>query len=549
MKFCLAKLAGSAILVSLLLHSALAQGGPNARFERQPLQTFVQDQQKLQSLLRGIYVMKSRNNAAKDSALYRTSWEYWANIHGYPGTGPRAGFGPGKQTVAEIRDSDRSSPLFVGFFTGLKDFTPPDALAAELWATCEHGTRYFLAWHRMYLYFFERVLRSASGDPNFALPYWDYTNITPAAKPEDVTWRLPSIFAVPRLSTGTSEIDNPVYELRRTSGFGVTVQLDTELTNPDSVLALSNFDEFQSTLDAGIHGNIHCSVGNTCEAPYIGHVPFSANDPIFWHHHANIDRLWECWIRRYGKDANPLKDTQWMGQTFAFVDENGNKATMKVEELFKPDGRIDYKYDNVDKCFRIEPPTVNRTLVSEAAPQANLVGTDVAMASNISVNKVDQRIALARSPAITPETADRALGFSVRPNVLAPTSAILRISDVRVDKNPGGSVKVYLTDASGQRKEFAGVMSFFDAFMSGHNHGNHARNFSFDVSTQLQRLLQDRSESDNISVALVPSNGVTGGTTIDPSQYESAGLHIGEIKLQVKTSTVPLQLPPLPNLQ
>src|SRR5208282_117130 len=35
------------------------------------------------------------------------------------------------------------------------------------------------SWHRMYLYWFERIVRSQSGDNTWALPYWDWqTNLT-----------------------------------------------------------------------------------------------------------------------------------------------------------------------------------------------------------------------------------------------------------------------------------------------------------------------------------------------------------------------------------
>src|SRR3712207_1803242 len=36
-----------------------------------------------------------------------------------------------------------------------------------------HGGWWFLAWHRAYLYFHERILGHLIGDPTFALPYWD----------------------------------------------------------------------------------------------------------------------------------------------------------------------------------------------------------------------------------------------------------------------------------------------------------------------------------------------------------------------------------------
>ena len=40
---------------------------------------------------------------------------------------------------------------------------------------CPHGNWYFLPWHRAYLAAFERICRQLSGKPDFALPYWDWT--------------------------------------------------------------------------------------------------------------------------------------------------------------------------------------------------------------------------------------------------------------------------------------------------------------------------------------------------------------------------------------
>ena len=38
-----------------------------------------------------------------------------------------------------------------------------------VWNQCQHGNYFFLPWHRMYIYWFERILRDASGDPELAL--------------------------------------------------------------------------------------------------------------------------------------------------------------------------------------------------------------------------------------------------------------------------------------------------------------------------------------------------------------------------------------------
>ena len=48
---------------------------------------------------------------------------------------------------------------------------------------CPHGNWWFLVWHRAYLGWLEATLRDLSGDPEFALPYWDWakTPRVPAA--------------------------------------------------------------------------------------------------------------------------------------------------------------------------------------------------------------------------------------------------------------------------------------------------------------------------------------------------------------------------------
>jgi tyrosinase len=42
---------------------------------------------------------------------------------------------------------------------------------------CPHGNWWFYVWHRGFLGYFEQVLRKYSGDPTFAIPYWDWTEL------------------------------------------------------------------------------------------------------------------------------------------------------------------------------------------------------------------------------------------------------------------------------------------------------------------------------------------------------------------------------------
>src|SRR5262245_45369207 len=43
---------------------------------------------------------------------------------------------------------------------------------------CPHGNWWFVPWHRGYLGWLEQTCRKLSGDPDFALPYWDWTATT-----------------------------------------------------------------------------------------------------------------------------------------------------------------------------------------------------------------------------------------------------------------------------------------------------------------------------------------------------------------------------------
>ncbi len=42
---------------------------------------------------------------------------------------------------------------------------------------CPHGNWWFYVWHRGYLGYFEQTIRKLSGDSDFAMPYWDWTQL------------------------------------------------------------------------------------------------------------------------------------------------------------------------------------------------------------------------------------------------------------------------------------------------------------------------------------------------------------------------------------
>src|SRR6516162_7597723 len=58
--------------------------------------------------------------------------------------------------------------------------SPAKMLAQSMWDTCQahHAPGIeddFLPWHRMYVYYFEEIIRDVSGHKDFTLPYWNYS--------------------------------------------------------------------------------------------------------------------------------------------------------------------------------------------------------------------------------------------------------------------------------------------------------------------------------------------------------------------------------------
>src|SRR5262249_34138763 len=137
---------------------------------------------QVESLRRGIRVMKSR--PANDP----TSWQFQANIHG---------------TLDPVND-----PIF---------------------SQCEHGTLHFFTWHRGYLFFFERILRAASGDASLTLPYWDWS--TDRAVP--IAYRQPANQA------------NPLFHPRRLNNGGL-LPVEIVVTDRDRALRAIAFGRFSN---------------------------------------------------------------------------------------------------------------------------------------------------------------------------------------------------------------------------------------------------------------------------------------------------------------
>lgn len=253
-------------------------------------------------------------------------------------------------TRRSIRDMGGNDPDLAAYrraVAAMKALPPSDPRNWNRFADihrnfCPHGNWYFLPWHRAYLVALERICRDLSGKADFALPYWNWT----------VERELPAAF------TGDN---NPLSHRR--PGFGRGASLSDDMVGQAVMSRIMNspdFEAFGSTRPRGQsdasaqwqrrtgaktefefnpHDGVHQTLGGDMAT-----VANSSRDPIFYLHHANVDRLWSAWNAR-GNDNSP--EAIWRNFTFSrnFINPNGSPWSVSVEELQSPPA-LGYRYDN-----------------------------------------------------------------------------------------------------------------------------------------------------------------------------------------------------------
>jgi tyrosinase len=176
-----------------------------------------------------------------------------------------------------------------------------------------HNAPAFFPWHRVMILAFENDL--ASVDPSVTLPYWDWTD--PASSPftpdflgtnGDPTQDhkvTDGPFAFDGANHWTLKAtDNPGDPAYLQRDFGdaqnQAIALPTgpqvaSVVNPQTPIPYENApyhgsdQSFRSDCEYQLHNLVHRWVGGTMLAMT------SPNDPVFFLHHCNIDRLWWMW--------------------------------------------------------------------------------------------------------------------------------------------------------------------------------------------------------------------------------------------------------------
>lgn len=407
------------------------------------------------------------------------------------------------------------------------------SLATEMWNTCQshagQNSNHFLPWHRLYTHALERIVRVVSGRPDFALPYWDYTSPAPAKRGV-----LPWQFRAP-----THTVFKTLYRADRTSRAnaglpihgaqpGDVMDISAALAAP-SYSTVGTVQGFCRAIDSGIHGRIHVLVGTTRN---MGAVPYAARDPLFWVHHASIDRMWEAWTRNGG--INPTEPT-WASNRFVFADPWRRRISLALKDCYDCTA-LGYAYDTLPAM-----PVAGATVAALGMADARMAdagtadagtlaaGTLAAGTSDTSVlrqrkgSSSPERIAVAPPAQLRAEPVQVELSRKGQPDpaiALDATAggrrAYLVLSDLHAWAQPGVLYHVYLGDNRGAARldprQLAGTIHFFDAEF--HDHGGGPADealgenfYSFDVTALLQSIARNGGSATRRSLFVTIAPG------------------------------------------
>jgi hypothetical protein len=489
---------------------------------------FVKDPAKVTAFQNAVTSMRAGNTASQTSTAYLTSWEYWSNTHGYLGAGPHASGQIATYVPYQTNLRCGGDATCIGSYAHLTDSTiPADRFTAQIWGTCAHGTLNFLPWHRLYLYYFERTVRKQSGTTDFNLPYWDYFN-------EKFTW---GGIALPKLVRGVSA--GVLYDKYRTPGLNEnTAALDVNDGSATQAFKFTDFISFSNQLQTQPHGTMHCSTGSGCRQPDIGLVPVSGLDPVFYMHHANIDRLWQCWLNTKANGqtinlawakANLGMPDSWYQTTFSFVDENGVAVTNTIADVFTP-GVIDTHYDVETNCV-VAQPVAKKAALQAAVAATPMTLVPVANTSGSVLKGKTQAIALQAS------TNTQLLARGPTAAGVKPGHALLTIENIDIQGDPEVTYNIYLANKNDPSKAvYLATLNYFGLLeqeVVGHQHhattGPKIGTLSYDVQDELIQL-GVRSTAD-VEVRFVPTSLMV--RTVVKERVTSGSVTVGAIHMEM----------------
>lgn len=411
--------------------------------------------------------------------------------------------------IATMQARAPEDPTSWSYQAGIHGFSGP---ARPLFNECQHQTWFFLPWHRLYLWRFEQIVRAtvvANGGPaDWALPYWDYerdSSVPWAFRQEFLPDGSPNPLLVLRDARRNDGVAMPAPAIESATAlaveqFGPSSAGSMALTFGGANTTANHFGSFSSSgaLELTPHNSVHVQLGGLMANPNT-----AAQDPIFWLHHANIDRLWEVWNRLGNRTTG---DPGYENQRFGFFTADGVQRATRCGDALDIDGQLGYTYANLPV----------------ATPGAFVTGADAGIPRQPAqmIGATEAPITLADAPASAEIAMEATSSFDTGSGFGRPSRMYLNLSNVTADAPPSTSylVIVDMGTPDDDRDDFVvGTAAFFGAEQASVSSGTepaHGLSFTYDITTVVARL-QARGlwDESRLKVSFAPLEEVDGPAT------------------------------------
>ncbi|CAI9772371.1 unnamed protein product [Fraxinus pennsylvanica] len=369
-----------------------------------------------------------------------------------------------------------------------------------------HESWLFFPFHRWYLYFYERILGKLIDDPHFALPYWNWDH------PKGMT--MPPIFdnpcsplydAVRDPNNRASAVVDLNYRSSAPTNDLRQVDINLRTINSEMITGVNNNLQFMGapycdgscprpgmgTLERGSHTAIHIWVGTkdkTGEHKYnedLGNFYSAGRDPLFYCHHANVDRMWTIWRTLSTPVRKDITSPNYLNAQFLFYDENARLVRVKVANCVDHK-KMGYKYHYMPTLWRHYSP-----------PKKQAKARIMEKISDIP-----------KVAAVLPITLKNTVRVLVPKSAKGKVSEQLVIEDIEKDTTKFIKFDVFVNDEDDDlgeldRAEYAGTFAQVP-------HKTKNKTSKSSISLDLTQLYDyvDVTDDDTIVVTIVPrSNG------------------------------------------
>lgn len=342
---------------------------------------------------------------------------------------------------------------------------------ADLHATsCPHKNWFFLPWHRAYLYFFEMHARAITKHKSFTLPYWDWSDPKQRKIPTEFTKgalkhekRVAANLAkeINNNKVGTNAMQHIFVSALFTS-FGGKADKDEQNLMVAGI---------RGTLESGPHTAIHDYVGlgrgNTPDGDM--RDKNAAYDPIFWVHHANVDRIWAKWCNEKPSSGTSREwpadeESKWFTTPLKFKFGDGDGEKVVKDTLSTVD--LDYTYDE----FGENP--VKSVVVFPKVKSASTIQSEEKLLASFT----DQKPEWSTKILLNKDLIDGLKKYRERgADAQIPGEVRLRLEFASTPAR-GGDLRVFVNNPKANRKtqpddpSSVGYISFFPDWHGKHDH-------------------------------------------------------------------------------